>query len=140
MGSFVAAPRDSSERGEIKPEGLRDEDPGAWTVVAVLFLSSLYSSYSSYLFIKVFRFEGGCVSGNALLLIIHLEKGSLVPPCAHMTGPRSPGLGRRVSRTPSQILVPRHTPSLKTENVEADPQVGPPSILARVRASVPPRF
>ena len=27
-----------------------------------------------------------------LLLIIHLDKGSLVPPCAHMAGPRSPGL------------------------------------------------
>ena len=27
-----------------------------------------------------------------LLLIIHLDKGSLIPPCAHMAGPRSPGL------------------------------------------------
>ena len=27
-----------------------------------------------------------------LLLIIHLDKGSLVPPCAHMAGPRSPCL------------------------------------------------
>ena len=61
-GSFVAAPR---ERVGIKPEGLRDEDLGAWTVVAVLFLSSPYSSDSSHLFIKVFCFEGGGVSGNA---------------------------------------------------------------------------
>ena len=59
------APRDRLERGGIKPEGLREEDLGARTVVAVLFLSSLYSSYSSHLFIKVFRFEGGGVSGNA---------------------------------------------------------------------------
>ena len=44
-GAFVAAPRDGSERGGIKPEGLRDEDVGAQTVVTVLFLSSLYSSY-----------------------------------------------------------------------------------------------
>ena len=63
--SFVAAPREGSERRGIKPEGLRDKDPGARTVVGVLFLSSLYSSYSSHLFIKVFRFEGGGVSGNA---------------------------------------------------------------------------
>ena len=49
------------ERGGINPEGLRDEDPGARTVVAVLFLSSPYSSYSSHLFIKfsVLR-EGVC--------------------------------------------------------------------------------
>ena len=52
---------DGLERGGIKPEGLRDEDLGARTVVAVLFLSTLYSSYSSHLFIKVLRFEGGCV-------------------------------------------------------------------------------
>ena len=64
-GSFVAATRDSSERGGINAEGLSDEDPEARTVVAVLFLSSPYSSYSSHLFIKVFRFEGGGVSGNA---------------------------------------------------------------------------
>ena len=51
-GYFVAAPRDGSERGGINPEGLRGEDPEARTVVAVLFLSSLYSSYSSHLFIK----------------------------------------------------------------------------------------
>ena len=60
-GSFVAAPRDGSERGGINPEGLRDKDPEAQTVVAVLFLSSPYSSYSSHLFIKfsVLR-EGVC--------------------------------------------------------------------------------
>ena len=44
MGSFFAAPRDGLERGGINPEGLRDEDLGAQTVVAVLFLSSPYSS------------------------------------------------------------------------------------------------
>ena len=64
-GSFVAAPTDRSERGGIKPEGLGDEDLVARTIVAVLFLSSFYSSYPSHLFIKVFRFEGGCVSGYA---------------------------------------------------------------------------
>ena len=51
-GSFVAAPRDGSERGGINPEGLRDEDPEARTVVAEFFLSSPYSSYSPHLFIK----------------------------------------------------------------------------------------
>ena len=52
-GSFVAALRDGSERGGINPKGLRDEDPEAPTVVAVLFLSSPYSPYSSHLFIKL---------------------------------------------------------------------------------------
>ena len=51
-GSFVAAPRDGSERGGINPKGLRDEDPEAPTVVAVLFLSSPYSPYSSHVFMK----------------------------------------------------------------------------------------
>ena len=59
MGSFVAAPRDRSERGGIKPEGLRDKDLGARTVVAVHFLLSLYFSDSSHLFIKVFRLREG---------------------------------------------------------------------------------
>ena len=41
-----------------------------------------------------------------LLLIIHLDKGSLVPPCAHMAGPRSPGLSHYLHKVVG-YLVPR---------------------------------
>ena len=41
-----------------------------------------------------------------LLLIIHLEKGSLVPPCAHMAGPPSPGLLHHLDKV-VKYLVPR---------------------------------
>ena len=41
-----------------------------------------------------------------LLLIIHLETGSLVPPCTHMAGPRSPVLLRHLDKVVG-FLVPR---------------------------------
>ena len=63
-GSFVAATRDGSKREGINPEGLRDEDPGARTVVAVLLLSSPYSSYSSHLFIKFSLLREGVCRGT----------------------------------------------------------------------------
>ena len=59
MGSFVAA-----EKGGIKPEGLRDEAAEARTVVAVFFLSSPYSPYSSHLFIKFFVLREGVCRGT----------------------------------------------------------------------------
>ena len=51
-GSFVAGTEGRFGERRIKPKGLRDEGPEARTAVAVLFLSSPYSSYSSHLFIK----------------------------------------------------------------------------------------
>ena len=43
---------------------------------------------------------------GTLLLIIHLETGSLVPPCTHMAGPRSPVLLRHLDKVVG-FLVPR---------------------------------
>ena len=39
-----------------------------------------------------------------LLLIIHLDKGSLVPPCAHMAGPRSPGLSHYLQKVIGYLI------------------------------------
>ena len=96
-GSFVAAPRDGSEREGINPEGLRDEDPEARTVVAVLFLSSPYFSYSSHFFIKfsVLR-EGVCLGtlgGHSppapLLLNLGWSNQDAVPQKEDRAGPET---------------------------------------------------
>ena len=102
-GSFVAASRDGSVRGGINPEGLRDEDPEAQTVVAVLFLSSPYSSYSSHLFIKfsVLR-EGVCrgtCGGDApLLLNLGQSKEDAVPQKEDRAGSETRRASRRGRR------------------------------------------
>ena len=85
------------ERGGINPEGLRDEDPEARTVVAVLFLSSLYSSYSPHLFIKfsVLRegvcrgTRGGHISPAPLLLNLGRSNEDAVPQKEDRAGPET---------------------------------------------------
>ena len=64
------------------------------------------------------------------LLIIHLDKGSLVPPCTHMAGPRSPGLlyylykvvGYFVLHSRSSFLAPDPHSSFSLSFLVQDPR------------------
>ena len=96
MGSFVAASRDGSERGGIRPKGLRDEDLGVRTVVAVschhfiLLILLIFSSKFSVLREGVCRgTRGGHTPPAPFLLQLGRSNEDAVPQKEDRAGPET---------------------------------------------------